>query len=135
MTTINDIARSRNILLTTYTKDGRAKPTVIWAAPDRDRLLVITEADSWKVKRIRNNPKGTVAASDRRGHPTSAPLHVTATILDAAQTADAYAIVARHYGVIGALVRLTSKIAGRMHRNVGIALTPTDNDDRAIIDP
>lgn len=129
MTTINDIARSRNILLTTFTKDGRAKPTVIWAAPDRDRLLVITEADSWKVKRIRNNPNVTVAASDRRGHPKTAPLKVTATILDTSETAEVYAAVARHYGIIGALFQIFSKLRGGMHRNVGIALTPTDGID------
>lgn len=131
MTTINDIARSRNILLTTFTKDGRAKPTVIWAAPDRGRLLAITEANSWKVKRIRNNPNVTVAASDRRGHPKTAPLNVTATILDASETAQVYAAVARHYGIIGALFRIFSKLRGGMHRNVGIALTPTDSTTAA----
>ena len=44
------------ILLTTFTKDGRPKPTAIWAAPDGDGLIVITQASSWKVKRIRNTP-------------------------------------------------------------------------------
>ena len=33
-TTFADIAGSQYILLTTFTKDGRPKPTPIWAAPD-----------------------------------------------------------------------------------------------------
>ena len=61
--------KSEYILLTTFTKDGRPKPTPIWAAPDGDRLLVITEENSWKVKRIRNTPRVTLAACDVRGNP------------------------------------------------------------------
>ena len=57
------------MLLTTFTKDGRPKPTAIWAAPDGDRLLVITEEKSWKVKRIRNTPRVTLAVCDLRGKP------------------------------------------------------------------
>ena len=122
MATFTDIARSRNILLTTFTRDGRPKPTVIWAASDENRLLAITEADSWKVRRIRNNPHVTVAASDRRGHPKCPPIDATATILDPAETAHVYAAVARQYGPLGALFQVFSKLRGGMRRNVGIAL-------------
>jgi len=55
--------------LTTFTKDGRAKPTAIWAAPAGDRLVVITQEQSWKVKRIRNTARVTIAACDRSGKP------------------------------------------------------------------
>ena len=54
--TFAEVAEAKYLLLTTFTKDGRPKPTPIWAAPDGDRLLVITEEESWKVKRIRNTP-------------------------------------------------------------------------------
>ena len=59
--TFAEVAKSEYILLTTFTKDGRPKPTVIWAAPDGDRLVAITQEKSWKVKRIRNTPRVTVA--------------------------------------------------------------------------
>ena len=55
--TFTDIAKSRYVLLTTFTKNGRPKPTPIWLAPNDGRLLAISDADSWKVKRIRNNPQ------------------------------------------------------------------------------
>jgi PPOX class probable F420-dependent enzyme len=58
--TFAEVSKTRYILLTTFTKDGRPKPTAVGAAPDGDRLLVHTEEDSWKVKRIRNTPRVTV---------------------------------------------------------------------------
>lgn len=129
MTSFSDVARSRNVLLTTFTKDGRPKPTVIWAAPDNDRLVVISEANSWKVKRIRNNPRVTLAASDRRGRPRSAQIDATARILDRSETAQVYSVVARHYGPIGVAFRFFSKLRGGMDRNVGIALFPDNVAD------
>ncbi len=53
-----DVIKAEYVSLTTFTKDGRPKPTPIWIAPDGDRALVITGKDSWKVKRIRNTPAG-----------------------------------------------------------------------------
>ena len=41
--TFADVAKSEYILLTTFTKDGRPKPTAIWAAPAGDGLVVITQ--------------------------------------------------------------------------------------------
>ena len=60
--TFADVAKSEYILLTTFTKDGRPKPTAIWAAPSGDGLVAITQEKSWKVKRIRNT-----SAGDHRG--------------------------------------------------------------------
>jgi uncharacterized protein len=48
--TFAEVAKSDYIQLTTFTKDGRPKPTTIWAAPDGDRLVAITQEKSWKVK-------------------------------------------------------------------------------------
>ena len=67
--TFADVAKANYVLLTTFTKDGRPKPTAVWAVPDGDRLLVITVAKSWKVKRIRNTPRVTVAKCDMRRQP------------------------------------------------------------------
>ncbi|AFE13288.1 hypothetical protein MRGA423_12830 [Mycobacterium tuberculosis RGTB423] len=72
--TFSDLAEAQYLLLTTFTKDGRPKPVPIWAALDTDRgdrLLVITEKKSWKVKRIRNTPRVTLATCTLRGRPTS----------------------------------------------------------------
>ena len=36
-----DGIKSKYLLLTTFTKDGRPKPTAIWGVPEGDKLLVI----------------------------------------------------------------------------------------------
>ena len=76
--TFADVAKSEYILLTTFTKDGRPKPTAIWAAPAGDRLVVITQEQSWKVKRIRNTPRVTIAPCDRSGNPKGEAVDATA---------------------------------------------------------
>src|SRR5512144_3064618 len=96
-TTFDDVAQSKYILLTTFTKDGRPKPTPIWAAPDGDRLLVITEEDSWKVKRIRNTTHVTLAACDVKGTPKSEAVDATATILGKSHTGLVYDAISKRY--------------------------------------
>ncbi|WP_454790616.1 PPOX class F420-dependent oxidoreductase [Mycolicibacterium lutetiense] len=120
--TFADVAKANYVLLTTFTKDGRPKPTAIWAVPDGDRLLVITEADSWKVKRIRNTPRVTVAACDVRGNPKSEPVEAQAVVLDQARNGEIYDGIGKRYGLIGKGFNFFSKLRGGMHRNVGLEL-------------
>jgi uncharacterized protein len=117
-----DVAKAQYVLLTTFTKDGRPKPTPIWAANDGDRLLVITQAKSWKVKRIRNTPRVTLAICDMRGNPKSEPIEATATILDKSQTGAVYDAIAHEYGIVGKVFNLFSKWRGGMNTNVGLEL-------------
>ena len=77
----DDVARAKYILLTTFTKDGRPKPTPIWGAPDGDRLLVITDDGSWKTKRIKNTPRVTIQKSSALGKPKGDPVEAVARVL------------------------------------------------------
>ncbi len=120
--TFADVAKAQYVLLTTFTKDGRPKPTPVWAAPDGDRLLVITEEKSWKVKRIRNTPRVTLAVCDMGGRPKSEAIDATAVILDAAQTGLVYDAIGREYGIVGKVFNLFSKLRGGMKNNVGLEL-------------
>lgn len=120
--TFADLAKAQYILLTTFTKDGRPKPVPIWAAADGDRLLVITEGKSWKVKRIRNTPHVTLAICDMRGRPKSEAVDGTAAILDKSQTAAVYDAIVKRYGIIGKVFNLFSKLRGGMENNVGLEL-------------
>jgi PPOX class probable F420-dependent enzyme len=122
--TFADVAKAEFVLLTTFTKDGRPKPTAIWAANDGDRLLVITGAKSWKVKRIRNTPRVTLAICDRGGNPKSEAIEATATILDKSQTGVVYDAIGSEYGLLGKAFNLFSKLRGGMNNNVGLELRP-----------
>ena len=120
--TFDEISGAKYILLTTFTKDGRPKPVPIWAALDGDRLLVITEAHSWKVKRIRNTPRVTLAACDFRGNPKSDAVEATAAILDKSETGLVYDAISKRYGIVGQVFSLVSKLRGGMQNNVGLEL-------------
>jgi PPOX class probable F420-dependent enzyme len=123
--TFADLAKAQYILLTTFTKDGRPKPTPIWAALDTergDRLVVITEGDSWKVKRIRNTPRVTMAACTMRGRPTSEAVEGTAAVLDKSETGAVYDAIGKRYGIVGKVFNFFSKLRGGMENNVGLEL-------------
>jgi uncharacterized protein len=120
--TFADLAKAQYILLTTFTKDGRPKPTPIWAAVDKDRLLVITVGDSWKVKRIRNTPRVTLATCTMGGRATSDAVEGTAALLDKSETGSVYDAIGNRYGILGKVFNLFSKLRGGMENNVGLEL-------------
>jgi PPOX class probable F420-dependent enzyme len=120
--TFADVAKSEYILLTTFTKDGRPKPTAIWAAPKDDGLVVITGGESWKVKRIRNTPRVTIAECDRGGKPKGEAVEAVAAILDTSANGATYDAIGKRYGLIGKTFNVFSKLRGGMTKNVTIEL-------------
>lgn len=111
--TFADLAKTQYILLTTFTKDGKPKPTPIWAALDKqrgDRLLVITQEKSW------------LATCTMNGRPTSEAVEGTAAILDKSETAAVYDAIGKRYGVVGKVFNFFSKLRGGMENNVGLEL-------------
>lgn len=57
MTTFTDLARANYVKLTTVRKSGVAVDTPVWVAGDGSSLVVITPAQSGKVKRARHTPQ------------------------------------------------------------------------------
>lgn len=120
--TFADVANSEYILLTTFTKDGKPKPTAIWAAPDGHRLVVITQEKSWKVKRIRNTPCVTIAPCDRSGNPKGEAVEASAAILHKTANGATFDAIGKRYGPIGKTFSFVSKLRGGMNNNVTIEL-------------
>ncbi|MFT4200257.1 PPOX class F420-dependent oxidoreductase [Gordonia sp. (in: high G+C Gram-positive bacteria)] len=121
-----DIARSDYISLTTFTKDGRPKPTPVWVvpAPTGDgRFWVISESSAWKVKRIRNTPRVTIAKCDFRGNVKGEAVEARARLLDPSQTKDLYAAINKRYGLLGRGFGLFSRLRGGVKSNIGIELS------------
>lgn len=119
-----ELFAAKYLLLTTFTKDGRPKPTPVWAAPSGDRLVVITQESAWKVKRIRNTPRVTLAVCDLRGQPRGEAVEATATILDKSENGAVYDAIGARYGIVGWTFNFFSKLRGGMRSNVGLELTP-----------
>ena len=120
--TFDEIAKAKYLLLTTFTKDGKPKPTAIWAAPDGDRLLVMTEDDSWKVRRIRNTPRVTLAICDVRGNPKSESIDAVGRVLDKSEAPAVVRAVQKRYGLLGWLFVSYMKLRGLDKKSVGVEL-------------
>lgn len=122
--TFDEVSQAQYVLLTTFTKDGKPKPTPIWIARDGDRALVITEKNSWKVKRIRNTPRVTLAVCDMRGKVKGETIEAVAKVLDDSETETVYQAINKRYGIVGRIFNFFSKLRGGAKRTVGLEIMP-----------
>ncbi|GLY04015.1 MULTISPECIES: PPOX class F420-dependent oxidoreductase [Actinoplanes] len=92
-------AATKQISLTTYRKDGTPVATPVWHVVEGDTMTIISEADAWKVKRIRNNPRVRVTVCDIRGKVAdgATPVDGTARVLDERESLAARDRIARRY--------------------------------------
>ncbi|MDS1112997.1 PPOX class F420-dependent oxidoreductase [Gordonia westfalica] len=115
---------AKYVNLTTYRKDGTPVTSPLWAALDGDRLVMWTVADSWKVKRLRRDPRVVVQACDVRGRKLfGEPVTGTAEVLDDAGSDRVKQAIADKYGLFGRISLIGSKIRRGRHGSVGIAIT------------
>jgi PPOX class probable F420-dependent enzyme len=111
------------INLETFRKDGSGVKTPVWAAALDGKLVVMTDGTSYKVKRLRNNPKVRAAGCDARGTVHGPWYEGTGTILDEAGGARADAALQAKYGLIYRATSLVSKLAGRFQRRAYLEIT------------
>lgn len=83
---LSDLQDAAYVALETYKKNGQGVITPVWQIPVDGKLYVLTEADCWKVKRLRRNNRLRVCQSDYRGAPQSDWLAAEARILTDAET-------------------------------------------------
>ncbi|MET0899244.1 MAG: PPOX class F420-dependent oxidoreductase [Mycobacterium sp.] len=83
----DDLARQigteKFVSLTTFKRDGSPVAGPMWIAHDGDHLEVWTPADSWKVKRLRRDPRVRLTACSRTGKvaPGAPVLEATAVVI------------------------------------------------------
>ena len=85
------------ISLETFKKNSVGVKTPVWFVLHNNALYVYTEADSWKVKRIRNNPRVRVAVCNIRGDVKGQWLDGTASIVDGDERLAADKLLDRKY--------------------------------------
>ena len=116
--------------LTSFKRDGTAVPTPVWFAEEGGRLIVMTDAHSGKVKRIRRDPYVEVAPSSARGKVRSAPVPAHAVVLPLSETEWGTRLIARKYRTALLFVRPVRAIQRLFHpdrrheETVIIAITP-----------
>ncbi|MEV5652112.1 PPOX class F420-dependent oxidoreductase [Nocardia sp. NPDC052254] len=95
--TFDDVYGARYLLLTTFTKDGKPKPTPVWGVPEGDKLLIITDDGSWKTKRIQNTPRVTIQKCGVLGKVKGQPVEATARMLPASETRRVFDKIIKRY--------------------------------------
>jgi PPOX class probable F420-dependent enzyme len=116
----------RYVSVESFRKDGSGVKTPVWAAPLDGKLVVVSAGDSYKVKRIRRDPKVRVAACASRGE-VRGPWHDgTGRILDdPEQIRRAHAALRAKYGWQMLLLDLGAWIGRRLKRRAWLEISLT----------
>ena len=73
--------RESYLSLATFRKNGQPVWTPVWFAMNGGRLYVMTRSDSWKAKRLANNPRVLFAPCTMRGTITGPQQEGSARVL------------------------------------------------------
>lgn len=118
--------------LTSFKRDGTGVATPVWFVSDNGHLLVETDADSYKVKRIRRDAHVLVAACDARGRARSEPMDADARILPEEERERVERLLTQKYRIdqytVYPIYRLVMRLRGRSSRAhdppVALEITP-----------
>ena len=126
-----DLGTESFVLLTTFRRTGERVATPVWVARAGEQLIVMTPADSGKVKRIRHNAVVELTPCDRRGQPQpwAVTHHGIAVIRD--QLADveaAHNALKAKYGLQFRLFMGIEQLARRLRETprVAVWIRPAD---------
>ena len=129
--------RGKYLSLTSFRRDGSGVATPMWFVGDNGHLVVETDADSFKVKRIRRDPHVRIAVCDARGRLRGEAVDAEARILPDSERERVERLLAQKYRIdrftVLPLYRLVMRLRGRGSRTqespVAIAISPKGNDD------
>jgi PPOX class probable F420-dependent enzyme len=117
-----DDARYVNLL--SFKRDGNGVQTPVWAAPLEGKLVIYTGRDSYKVKRIRRNPKVRVARCDARGKLLGPWIDGTCAIVeDRAAQERIMGALTRKYGWQIRLLTFFAAVGGRTGKRAYLEVT------------
>jgi PPOX class probable F420-dependent enzyme len=125
-TMATELDDARYISLMSFKRDGGAVETPVWVAPVDGKLAIFTNRDSYKVKRVRRNPRVRVARCDARGKVLGAWLDGTCAIVeDRTQQARMMDAIRRKYGWQARVLDFFARLAGRVEKRayLEVALT------------
>jgi hypothetical protein len=116
--------------ITSFRRDGTGKATPVWFVQQDGRLLVETDAGSYKVRRIRRNPRVVVAPCGPTGRLHGEPVTATAELLPDAETGRVERLMARKYRVDLVFIKPIRSLQAARHpgrprgKPVILAITP-----------
>ena len=113
-------ANQKYLNLESYRRNGQGVRTPLWFVEDDGALYFYTVAHSYKVNRIRINPRVRVAPCDMRGNVEGEWVAATARRLDATESRHANELLNRKYGLAKRILNFFAKIRG--HERAAFAI-------------
>ena len=113
---VQALGAEKFVSLTTYKKDGAAVATPMWIGRDGDHLFVWTPVDSWKAKRVRNDPRVALVPCSRGGKVREGATSVggvAEVITDPATVQRLAGVIRRKYGFEFVLVTFIERVLAR----------------------
>jgi len=122
--TASDLAAETYVSLETFKRDGTGVKTPVWCAPLENKLVIFTDGTSYKVKRLKRDPRVRVAACDMRGKRSGDWVEGSCSIVtDPDHSRRAYRALARKYGLQMSIVNFFSRLSGRIGRREMLEVT------------
>jgi uncharacterized protein len=122
---------AKYINLATYRKNGTLVETPVWTAPLDGKLVVFSLRESYKVKRVANNPAVRVARCDVRGKLLGDWLDGTCRlVVDPDHEKRAYAALRKKYGMTMRLGDVLSSLTGRIKRRVVLEIALSGGNEQ-----
>jgi hypothetical protein len=85
--------------VTSFKRDGTPVATPVWFVIENGRVLIYTDPDSFKAKRMRRNPSVAIAPCTARGRLRGDPAPATAEFLPDGETDHVMRLIQRKYRV------------------------------------
>lgn len=113
--------------LESYRKNGEAVRTPLWYAQQAQTLYVYTGADTWKVKRVRKNPRIRIVPCSMRGAPEGEWIEARVRFVQGEEEAKGRQLLDRKYGWQKRLIDWSGKL--RKTRTVVMAIEMPENGE------
>jgi len=96
----SNLVKQRNVVVTTYKRDGTGVPTVVNVVVIGDHAYFRTWSTSGKAKRLRRDPRVLIAPSNARGKVTGPAVAATARLLTGEEEIPVRQALAKKYPVL-----------------------------------
>ena len=115
-------AHQQYINVETFRKNGQGVQTPVWFVEDNGTLYVRTVDNSFKVRRIRNNPRVRVMPCDVRGGPKGEWVEGQARFATTGEDKRVGQLLTSKYGLQKMIFETVSKLQGRKYTVIAVSL-------------
>jgi uncharacterized protein len=119
---LSQFAGEKYICIETYRKTGDPVRTPVWFVEENGELLVRTDSDTGKMKRIHNNPRVRVATCNIRGNVKGEWVEGEARKVDTNSSEHVFSLLKKKYGTMYRMVRFTERFSRSKAKPVGLAI-------------